>query len=253
MKRTYGTLVFLAALAAGCADRDTLYQTSTVFALMEGAYDGNVSCGQLKQRGDFGIGTFDKLDGEMVVLGGTVYQVRADGSVHKAPDALTTPFAAVTFFDTDKSATTDKAMNFSQLTKYIDAMLPTANVPYAVHVRGRFRYVKTRSVPPQKQPYPRLAEVAKSQPEFEFRWARGDLVGFRMPGYARGINVAGYHLHFLTDDRAGGGHVLEVQTDNVTIAIDDCDALHLSLPKSAAFRKANLTRQDHEALKAIEK
>ncbi|KKK81256.1 hypothetical protein LCGC14_2815300, partial [marine sediment metagenome] len=85
MKRT----LILLTLLTGCAGRDTLYQTSTVFALMEGAYDGNVSCGQLKQRGDFGLGTFDKLDGEMVVLGGTVYQVRADGSVHKAPDALT--------------------------------------------------------------------------------------------------------------------------------------------------------------------
>ena len=80
---------------------------------------------------------------------------------------------------------------------------------YAVMIQGEFSYVKTRSVPAQEKPYPPLAEVTKNQPTFEFTDVTGTMVGFRCPPYVTGINVPGYHLHFLTDDRTAGGHLLE--------------------------------------------
>ena len=59
---------------------------------------------ELKKHGDFGIGTFDALDGEMIVLDGVVYQAKADGHIYQAADNLTTPFATVTYFDSDLAA-----------------------------------------------------------------------------------------------------------------------------------------------------
>jgi len=259
MKRTAfllaaGTMA-TALAGAGCADRrDVLFQTSTISALMDGAYDGDLTCGRLRRHGDFGLGTFDGLDGEMVVLDGRVWRVRADGAVRRAADGVKTPFAAVTFFDADRTASAEEPMSLQELTALIDGLLPTPNVPYAVRVRGSFQYVKTRSVPRQSRPYRRLAEVVKQQPTFEFLAARGTLVGFRLPAYAgAGLNVPGWHLHFLTADRAGGGHVLALVTGEVTIAIDDCSAWHVALPGTDAFRRASAGAAKADELKRIEK
>lgn len=196
----------LSALIAGCdssgtptqtsSKQDTLFQYSTLASLLQGVYDGEMTCGDLKNQGDFGLGTFNGLDGEMVVLEGHVYQIASDGVAREMDDAVKTPFAAVTYFKPDQIIELTQPLSCAELKTYIDTKLPTKNIAYAIKVKGSFSYVKTRSVPKQNKPYSNLSEVIKTQPTFELVAQKGSLVGFRLPSYMASANAAGYHLHF---------------------------------------------------------
>ncbi|MCJ7655836.1 MAG: acetolactate decarboxylase [Dehalococcoidia bacterium] len=228
MKKAYlllaATLVIITVCTSGCLslpkDKDVLFQTSTFSALSEGDYDGDLTYKDLRQHGDFGIGTFDDLDGEMVALAGEFYQIKADGKAYSVEDAMETPFAVVTFFERDKTVSLDKALDYEQLKQYLDSILPTGDIFYAIRVEGAFKYIKARSVPAQSKPYPSLAEALEGQTIFEFHDVTGTLVGFWCPAYAEGINVPGYHFHFITSDGKNGGHLLDCKTESVKIEID---------------------------------
>lgn len=248
--------MFLAAgLLTGCApsaDRDKLFQISTIGALMAGAYDGRTTCGQLTARGDFGLGTFNALDGEMVVLDGVVYQVRVDGRGSRAGDTIRTPFAVVTFFDADATSTVVGPIAQPQLRSQVDSLLAKPNLPYAVRIDGLFKRVTVRSVPRQNRPYPGLAEVVKDQTVFELHDVRGTVIGFALPQALGGLNVAGHHWHFLTADRSAGGHVLDLVADEVTIAVDDCDSLYVAFDAAGEFARTDLTPPNPDVLHRIE-
>ena len=249
-------IMLVAIAAAGCAapvDRDVLYQTSTINALAEGLYDGNLPLAELLRHGDFGIGTFDALDGEMVVMDGRAYQVRADGKVYAPDPDITTPFASVTFFEPETALTLDGPFDLEELERVLDRTAPAKNIPIAIRITGTFQHVKTRSVPKQTKPYPRLVEVAKQQPTFDLKDVRGTIVGFRLPEYLQGINVPGYHLHFLAADRSGGGHVLEATLDKVRVEIDETPALYLVLPQEETFGKADLGKDRADEIRRVEK
>lgn len=257
-KLPYASAAICCALAlCGCGhlqnDRDILFQTSTIGALMEGDYDGHITCKELKTHGDLGIGTFDALDGEMIVLEGKVYQIRADGKAYAPEGSLTTPFAAVTFFNADDTILLDRQLDYRELETYLDSLLPTGNIPYAIQIKGLFDYMKTRSVPKQGKPYPRLVEVVKDQPTYEFHNVRGTVVGFRLPGYMSGINVPGYHLHFITEDRRAGGHVLDCSTRNLTIQLDHTHAFFMALPQRRSFYELHIVNTKETEVESVEK
>jgi len=244
------------ALAAGCApsaERECLYQVSTLGALVEGVYDGNLAVGELKKHGDLGLGTFDAMDGEMVMLDGRVYRVRADGKAEEVGDEEATPFAAVTFFEADHTGSLEGPFDLALVEEMLDRTLPTKNIPYAIVIEGTFARVKTRSIPRQTKPYPRLAEVATKQTTFAFENPRGTLVGLRCPPYAKGLNLPGWHLHFLTAERTAGGHVLELVTEKVRFALDYTPAIRVVLPTGGAFWEADLAGEKSADLKRAEK
>ena len=228
MKRIWlllaATLVIITICTPGCLsspqDRDVLFQSSTISALSEGAFDGDLTYKDLRQHGDFGLGTFDDLDGEMIALEGEFYQIKADGKAYLADNSMETPFAVVTFFEPDENVSLDNALDYEQLKQYLDSMLPNRDIFYAIKVEGTFEYIKARSVPAQSKPYPPLAEALEEQAIFEFYDVGGTLVGFWCPTYVEGINVPGYHLHFITSDRKAGGHLLECQIESGKIEID---------------------------------
>jgi len=178
--------IIATALADGLKvpDYGTLFQVSTSGALVEGVYQGAISVAELMKHGDFGLGTFEDLDGEMVALNGQCYQARADGTVTIADQKAHVPFAVVTNF--------------------------------ALKIEGTFDYIKTRVVCKAKGPET-LVESAGKQTEFEFSDVKGTLVGFWTPEYARTINIAGYHLHFLTDNHKSGGHLLDCRAKELTV------------------------------------
>jgi len=222
-------------------------------ALLEGVYDSDITVRELAAHGDFGIGTFDGLDGEMIALDGVFYQIWADGKAYRATDSMKTPFAVVTFFRGVNALYPNASLDFHGLTKYLDEMIPTQNIFYALRVDGSFQRVKTRSVRKQQKPYPRLVDALKNQPEFELRNVRGTLVGFRCPAYADGINVPGYHFHFITEDRKAGGHVLELQTDTVTARMEGVHEFHMVLPHNKSFYHSDLTKGKKAELEKVEK
>ncbi|MBN2111451.1 MAG: acetolactate decarboxylase [Methanosarcinaceae archaeon] len=238
---------------ASYGSNDIIYQVSTINALLEGVYDGETDYGTLKKHGDFGIGTFSGLDGEMIELDSVIYQIKDDGNAYIADDSMTTPFAAVTFFDTDTERLITEPMNRSQTEEYLAALMPNRNIMYAIKINGTFDYVRTRSVPKQEKPYPRLVEVTKDQPEFEFEKVDGVIVGYWLPLYMEGINVPGYHLHFITEDKTAGGHLLEFDISEARVEIDNTYDLFIELPESNDFLDADLSGNTGSELEQVER
>lgn len=242
----------LAVGPAAAGERDTLGQFATIDALLAGLYDGVADIGALKHYGDLGIGTFAGLDGEMVVLDGQVYRVGADGRAAVVADAETTPFAAVVFFKPDRDIAVPPGSDFTAFQALADAALPSANLFYAFRAEGRFKSMRTRSVPRQRKPYRPLADVVKDQSVFEFKDVDGVLVGFKSPSFAKGINVPGYHLHFLTADRKAGGHVLDFTVERLEVKVDALNRFLLMLPTDAGFAAADLRPNRQEELEKVE-
>jgi len=231
----------------------TLLQTSTVDALLEGKYEGDVSFAELGENGDFGLGTFDALDGEMICLDGDFYQIKADGQAYPVDRSTRTPFAVVTVFEPDTARTLSKPMDFEALCDYLDGIMGGDARCCAIRVDGRFDYIKTRSVPRQRKPYPPLMEVVEHQPTFELSDVSGSLVGFRFPDYAQGLNVSGYHFHFITTDRSAGGHVLECRVAGGELHIDHEGDLRLELPPDVGLPAPDQSAEKGATLDRIER
>ncbi len=108
-------------------------------------------------------------------------------------------------------------------------------------------------MPRQHKPYPPLVEVVEGQPTFEFRDVRGSLVGFRFPDHARGLNVPGYHFHFITDDRTAGGHVLACRLVHGEIRVDREADLRLELPREVSLLPVPGRASEDDTLNRVER
>ena len=229
-----------------------LYQTSLMSALIEGLYEGEVTYGQIRMHGDFGLGTFNELDGEMVGFDGTFYQLRSDGSARPVTPDQKTPFAVVTFFKAEKELNLMQPLTKSALLAQIEKATD-ANLFTAIRVDGLFDEVRTRTVARQARPFPPLTEAAKHQAEKVFNDVEGTLAGFRSPAFAQGIGVAGFHLHFLRQDKQAGGHALDYRLRAGKVQICTVHDLRVELPTSAEFLKTNFEDQAlSEKIKAAE-
>jgi acetolactate decarboxylase len=250
----FHTLIILILFAAFPVQAgDTLFQYSTFDALFAGLYEGGLTMAELKKRGDFGLGTFNNLDGEMVVLDGKVYQLKTDGKVYPVADTMKTPLAAVTFFKAGQTRPIPKAGNFTELTALLDQALPSKNLFFAVKIEGRFKEVKVRSVPRQTPPYQPLVQVVKKQAVFPLKDVEGTLVGFYCPAYLKTVGVPGWHFHFLTKDRTQGGHVQDLALENLTAQIDALPGFSLLLPQNQEFYQADLTKDRLHEVEKVEK
>jgi acetolactate decarboxylase len=225
-------------------DPGEIFQTSTMGALLDGVYEGNVSIRELLRHGDFGLGTFNSLDGEMLVLDGVCYQLRADGSATVADPDEQTPFAAVTWFRPDQTLHISEPCDRAGLTMLIDGALASTNLMVAVRVAGAFSMLRTRTVAKQQRPYRPFTEATQDQREVTLTDVAGTLAGFRMPEYEQGISVSGYHSHFIDDDREHGGHALDYRLLRGTVELSVRSELHLSLQRTPQFLRANLDGAD---------
>ena len=187
-----------------------------------GRYGGVMPISELLRCGDFGLGTLDHLDGELIVLDGRAYQVRGDGVVVEVGSDRSTPFAIVTPFEPDGGFPCPWAGNLSDLDARLDDALGQKNNIVAVRVDARFASVTLRSVHRQEPPYRPLVEVVKGQSVWTHSEVSGTLVGVRSPGWVGGLNVPGYHWHFLSDDRTVGGHVLDCRVREGRVQYEVC-------------------------------
>ncbi len=232
-------------------EKDALYQVSTIGAFQEGLYDGIISLNSLGKSGNFGIGTYEGLDGEMVELDGIFYQIKASGKVECPADSIRTPFAMITSYTPDMQTTLARPADMKELLAHIDSLLPTKNIMYAIRIDGAFGYMKTRSVPKQTKPYPRLADVIKNQSIFEFKYVEGTIVGYWLPEYMQRISSPGYHLHFLSADRKAGGHILDCMIISGTISLDYIYTFTLELPAQNEFYRTDLSGDRTNELRKI--
>lgn len=232
----------------------TLFQVSLLQALALGDYDGSISLGELKKHGDIGIGTFDGLDGEMIMLDGIVYKASADGNVYRMKDEETTPFANVTFAKDDsfEFVSTDSMKDLDEtLTGIVSKK--GINCVHFVKIGGTFRSIRLRSVPKQSKPYRGLVDtLSTDQVEWTPKDIKGTIVGLYCPSYMGMINNHGWHLHFVSDDRNIGGHVLDVSMKNVLCKFTSVDKLELILPDRPSFHSLDLSVDQNKDIKKIE-
>ena len=230
-----------------------LFQASTIGALLEGAFDGDVTFAELAEHGDLGLGTLNGLDGEMIAIDGRFYRADVDGLVEEISGTERTPFAAMAWFEPSIERELGEPLAYDRLLAELDAVAADPEASCALRIDGEFEYVRARSVPRQHPPYRPLAEVVAEQHVFEFREVEGSLVGFRFPDYARGLEAEGYHLHFIDADREHGGHVLECRPRSVVAGVDLSGELHVELPPGVELDSARLDDATAGALERVER
>lgn len=238
-------------LAAVAGAEHVAVQAATVEALLDGRYDGDLRVGDLLAHGDHGIGTLNGLAGEMVIVDGEAWQARHDGKVVPIPDDARTPFAVVTTIgDADEFHVVRPATN-DELLELIDSHLPPGVTNAAVRIDGHFDRIHARSVPKQEPPYRPLSEVAGDMVEWTWEDIRATAVGFRFDSGVEGLEIVGYHLHVLSDDRTSAGHVLGLDLRHGTVRIESLDELHVELPPGVDLTDPD-SFEDDGTLGAIE-
>lgn len=242
-----------ACAGSGFASEDTLFQASTIDALLEGYYDGFVSVADLKEKGDFGIGTVNALDGELIVVDGRFFHIKVDGNAYELFDNDTSPFAAVTSFSAEENFAVKDSLLLPELYSFIDSKLVSDNVFTAVKVKGSFKKITVRSVPKQEKPYKKLKAIVKTgQKVYEYENVTGTIVGFKSPSWVTKIGVPGYHFHFIDSEFKFGGHLLGLETDVIDVSTMTVHGFELSLPKTNVFYSLDLSEDKKEALKMVE-
>ena len=219
---------------------------------MEGIYEQKIPLTEVKKHGDFGLGTFDHLDGEMVMLDGQIYQITSDGHVSVVDEQALTPFACVTFYTPLSHDVLEREMTYDAFLEWLQKLLPSPNLCYALRIEGVFAQVKARSVPKQES-YQPLVEAAKEQPVFHFSEIAGTLAGFFTPAFMASLNVPGLHLHFLSADKHQGGHLLECRPRNIRVGVQFIHSLELALPMNLDYLTWDFRRDIHQDLNKAEK
>ncbi|MDK7050686.1 acetolactate decarboxylase [Aerococcus sanguinicola] len=202
-----------------------LFQHQSLGDLMAGFFDGSIRFGELLDHGDTGLGTFHAFDGEFIMVDGQAYQVRASGQVVEVEPELTSPYAAVTFFEPDRFEEIKRPTTLKKMRSEIGQMVQSKNVFSVIRIDGHFDYVHTRAVPKQEKPYPRLVEATRVQPEFEQYDIMGTAVGIYTPHLYDGVAKGGFHCHFISDDRKFGGHILDYIVTDAKVQIQTIDSL----------------------------
>jgi acetolactate decarboxylase len=216
-----------------------LYQISTSTALVEGVYSGSISSSILLEHGDFGVGTFAGLDGEMIILDGVIYQ--AAGTVLRRSDDFLVPFASITQYREDAAFQIGKVAGLRDVVLACDPHRCSENLFFALRIDGLFDTIHARAVHPVPQG-DRLLDAAKTELEFHFSNIEGTLVGLWSPAYSSSFSVPGYHFHFISKDRTKGGHLLNCAAQQLRASIQMVSEYDVRLPEAGSFLTTDLSR-----------
>lgn len=245
--------LLLFSLPVFSAAEGTIYQYSTINSLLLGNYDGELTISQLLEHGDTGLGTFNALDGEMVVIEGKVYRIDFHGKAEEVSPATRTPFASAVEFKTDSILKIDRVDSLKELNSAVSDTLGSENIFYTIRIDGMFTHLRTRSIPPQHKPYLPLIEAAKEQRIFKLSSIKGSMIGIKSPAYIKGIGIPGFHWHFISEDRTKGGHVLDCSFEGLPVKVGSYTNFYLQLPETADFLTADLNKDQEKELKKVEK
>jgi acetolactate decarboxylase len=240
MKKLFILIPLLYLMGCSSDEEDMIFHYSVLKALDNGVLEGNLKAGELKKHGDFGLGTFNKLDGEMIVLDNVVYRVSPEGTIIPADDKILIPYSIVTFYNQDDTLSLSGEIDYPVLKAYIDRRIPSRNLFYAFLISGEFEYIKCGGANIQERPYDKsLLKMLADRPVFEGKNIKGTLVGFWCPEYIGDINTAGFHLHFLSADHRIGGHLMEFTSRSLEIGYDTKSTYKIFLPDTENFREAH--------------
>lgn len=234
---------------------DKLFQVALLQSLMQGEYNGVITVADLKNYGDTGIGTFQSVNGEMIVLDGNVYQALWDGSVKIASDDETVPFSNVTFFEPDVTRDNVNAASIEELKNFLTSIATEhgRNQFYMAKVTGKFPLMNVRSELPQKEPFKHLNDALKTdQREFSYQDIEGTVVALYCPDYMDGLNTPGWHLHFISKNKDKGGHVLTLSAENCSVALDVISEFAMIVPNRQSFNDKDLAADMKKAIQEVE-
>ena len=240
---------------AASQDTDVLYQVSLLQGLTLGDYHGSITVEELKKHGDIGIGTFNGLNGELVMVDGEVYRVAGDGSVEVVPDGETIPFSNVTFIDADETKELKDIPDYEALCNELNKLVEEKgkNRFYVIRIDGKFAQANVRSVNAQDEPYEPLADVLEyDQTFFDYEDIDGTIVGVYCPPYMSDLNAVGWHLHFISKDRDKGGHVLGINIADAVLSFDETAGFQMQVPQNDMFDGFDLTIDQTEDIKKVE-
>ena len=224
--------------------KDTFYQYNIWWGFVNKVFDGDLTVKELKKRGDIGLGSYTQLDGELIMLDGIPYRVREDGSVTVPKDDDKIVYVDAAFFESEFSFEINQKTDFNSLRNAINNELPTPNKFYTFKIKGTFNNMKCGGLNKQERPYvDGLDVLIPSRPVFEKKNIKGTIVGFYCPEFIGNINVAGYHFHFISDDKTMGGHVMAFETDQLHIEADAVSNYHFALPESEDFNNVSLDKE----------
>ncbi|WP_169515639.1 acetolactate decarboxylase [Glaciibacter superstes] len=231
----------------------SVHQFSLIDALLVGLYDGAFPVRQVASAGGFGVGCAESLDGELIVVDGGFHLCRGDGTVTRLAPTDLLPFAEVVHFNPTFSQELDGPLNRGGIEAAIETIVPSENYFYGIRIDGTFDSVNVREATRQSKPYRPLSEAVKSQHENVISDTRGTLLGFKAPEFFQGITVAGYHLHFIDDDRETGGHSLDYVLRDGTLQIEAFAGFNVRMPNGEEYRRADLDESDvDEAVRGAE-
>ncbi len=227
-----------------------LYQYSTMGALVGGLFEGTFKMSEVLKSGNYGIGTMDGLDGELVIIEGKPYLIESNGNIREVDAEERTPFASMIEFKPTHTLNYKEVLNKEQMDEIILEEIQGMNYFHAVKITGKFKLIKARAVKKQKKPYPKLVEAVKEQGYFDYTETTGTLFGFYTPHFIQGVGVGGYHVHYLSDDGKEGGHVFDYEIEDVSVEMALAEDLILKMPETETYRKNDLNNPD--MLKDIE-
>lgn len=196
------------------------YQVSTFARLNAGGYDGGITVESLLENGDFGIGTVKGIDGEMIIRDGVAYRAGTDLVPVPVPAGTMIPFAMLTQFNTGLSYRVLDIDDYDELREVFSGFVSDGHIGYAVMIETEFESLTIRSVPGQELPYPPLAQVIAQQTTMTLHDVQGTMIGFILADDLGDINLAGFHMHFLSQDMCYGGHVLDMSFDEADVNMD---------------------------------
>lgn len=224
-------------------DNETLYQAALLQSLMQGHYDGFITVGEARRHGDTGIGCFDRVNGELIAIDGTIWQALWDGTVQMANDTVTIPFCNLTFFEADITEEVTAIDSLAQLATVLNGMLPNKNRFYMARIEGTMQHIGVRSELAQEKPYRPLAEaLVDDQREFDYDNLKGTIVALYCPSFMATLNTPGWHFHFISDDHTKGGHALRLKAGRLTVSLDETPGFFMDLPGGGSFGSLDLGR-----------
>ena len=235
---------------------NSIYQVSTLQALVLGYTRPVITVEELLEHGDTGLGTFEGVGGEMIVVDGHCYCAANDGSVTESDPKTGVPFAAVTKMKDGREISLDNIADIEELKTKLDIAIEEdfgLNSMHIVKIVGRFKKVSARSEAEYKSHHVSLKEIlSKSQKDFFFNDIDGTLVCVYYPDYMDSINAKGWHLHFVSDDHSCGGHVFDVSVDKSKAVINKISNLNIQLPTEPVFDTYSLKSASNDEIKEVE-
>ena len=233
-----------------------IYQASTLQALALGYTRPVVTVEELLEHGDTGLGTFENVDGEMIVLDGVCYQAKQDGSIVRTEDSAGVPFAVAGFVKDGRTFKIDEKKDLAaiklELTLRIEEDFGLNSIHIA-RIDGWFETVHARAGAPYRSQHVSLKDIlSKTQKDFSFERLHGTLVCVYYPDYMDGINASGWHMHFVSEDKKHGGHVFEATLSSGECLLQKMDRIEIQLPREAAFDTYSLKEASQDEIEEVE-